>query len=136
MPGQLFGEVAPMDGGPRTATVVTAAPSRVAVLDRRKTQELLRRPDVRLQVAARLARWLRVAQRSAPCTGQWTTLTETERSVAHLATKGFTNRQIGVRLCVSPSTVDAHLRHIYTKLGISSRVELAGRAALAGVVVG
>jgi DNA-binding CsgD family transcriptional regulator len=51
-------------------------------------------------------------------------LTHTERLVADLATRGRTNREIGEALFISPHTVDSHVRHIYAKLGISSRVEL------------
>jgi DNA-binding CsgD family transcriptional regulator len=55
----------------------------------------------------------------------WNSLTESERSVADLVTGGLTNRKVAARLFLSPHTVDAHLRHIYRKLGIASRVALA-----------
>jgi DNA-binding CsgD family transcriptional regulator len=55
----------------------------------------------------------------------WGALTDSERGVADLVAHGLTNRQVGERLFVSPHTVDAHLRHIFNKLGIRSRVELA-----------
>lgn len=52
-------------------------------------------------------------------------LTTSERSVARLVAEGLTNRQIGERLFISPRTVDAHLAHIFRKLGITSRSRLA-----------
>jgi DNA-binding CsgD family transcriptional regulator len=51
-------------------------------------------------------------------------LTDAERGVAAQVATGRTNRQVGAALCLSPHTVDAHLRHIYSKLGITSRVQL------------
>jgi transcriptional regulator of acetoin/glycerol metabolism/DNA-binding CsgD family transcriptional regulator len=54
----------------------------------------------------------------------WSSLTESERSVADLVAGGLTNREAATRLFLSHHTVDAHLRHIYRKLGIRSRVEL------------
>jgi DNA-binding CsgD family transcriptional regulator len=51
-------------------------------------------------------------------------LTDTERGVAAQVATGQTNRQVGAALSLSPHTVDAHLRHIYAKLGITSRVQL------------
>jgi DNA-binding CsgD family transcriptional regulator len=131
--GDLFGEIATIDGGPRTATVVTTAPSRLAVLDRPAMQDLLRRPEVGMGVAARLAGWLRRAQVPNEAAHAWSTLTASERNVAGLVAEGLTNRQIGARLCVSSYTVDSHLRHSFSKLGISSRVELAALAVRAGV---
>jgi DNA-binding CsgD family transcriptional regulator len=55
----------------------------------------------------------------------WSSITESEHSVADLVAEGLTNREVATRLLLSPHTVDAHLRHIYRKLGIRSRVELA-----------
>jgi transcriptional regulator of acetoin/glycerol metabolism/DNA-binding CsgD family transcriptional regulator len=54
----------------------------------------------------------------------WDTLTQAELSVTDLVAEGLTNRQIARRLYVSPYTVDAHLRHIFQKLEINSRVDL------------
>jgi DNA-binding CsgD family transcriptional regulator len=55
----------------------------------------------------------------------WPTLTETERGVAEIIAEGVTNREAAARLYLSPHTIDYHLRQIFRKLGISSRVELA-----------
>ncbi|MGZ0153602.1 LuxR C-terminal-related transcriptional regulator [Kribbella sp. WER1] len=52
-------------------------------------------------------------------------LTDTERSVAELVAAGLTNRETAARLFISPHTVDYHLRHIFRKLDIASRVQLA-----------
>src|SRR5437016_4440496 len=54
----------------------------------------------------------------------WPSLTESEGGVADLVADGLTNREVANRLFLSSHTVDAHLRHIYRKLGIHSRVEL------------
>jgi DNA-binding CsgD family transcriptional regulator len=56
----------------------------------------------------------------------WDGLTPTERSVAAVVAEGATNREAAARLYLSPHTVDFHLRQIFRKLGIGSRVELAG----------
>ena len=52
-------------------------------------------------------------------------LTEHERRVAALVSRGQTNREIAQALTVSPKTVEAHLSRIYRKLGLRSRTELA-----------
>jgi transcriptional regulator of acetoin/glycerol metabolism/DNA-binding CsgD family transcriptional regulator len=58
----------------------------------------------------------------------WKRLTDTEQSVAALAIDGLTNREIGERLFMSRYTVDTHLRSIYRKLGVNSRVALVNAA--------
>jgi DNA-binding CsgD family transcriptional regulator len=64
-------------------------------------------------------------RRRATATFGWESLTDTELSVADLVTDGLTNRQVGEILFMSRFTVDSHLRHIFAKLGINSRVALA-----------
>lgn len=55
----------------------------------------------------------------------WSSLTDSEEKVAKLVAQGLTNRQVATALFVSPHTVDFHLRQIYRKLQVRSRVELA-----------
>jgi DNA-binding CsgD family transcriptional regulator len=55
----------------------------------------------------------------------WASLTDTERRVAHVVAAGVTNAEAARRLCLSRHTVDYHLRQIFRKLAIRSRVELA-----------
>lgn len=52
-------------------------------------------------------------------------LTGAERRVADLAAQGLTNRQIAQALVVSQATVETHLRHVFQKLDIGSRKQLA-----------
>ena len=54
----------------------------------------------------------------------WGSLTQTEGRVAELASEGLTNREIAARMFLSARTVGFHLRHIFRKLDINSRVEL------------
>lgn len=56
-------------------------------------------------------------------------LTASELRVARLAADGLTNREIAERLFVTERTVETHLRHVFQKLDISSRLELPGAFA-------
>jgi DNA-binding CsgD family transcriptional regulator len=67
-------------------------------------------------------------QRKRPTSG-WAALTPTERDVVRLVSEGLANNDIATRLFVSPRTVQTHLTHVYTKLGLSSRVQLVQEAA-------
>ena len=67
-------------------------------------------------------------QRKRPTSG-WASLTPTERDVVGLVSDGLANKDIATRLFVSPRTVQTHLTHVYTKLGLSSRVQLVQEAA-------
>jgi DNA-binding CsgD family transcriptional regulator len=66
---------------------------------------------------------LRVTRAERPATG-WAAMTKSELGVAQLVADGLTNREIAARLFVSPHTVNTHLRHVFAKLGVNSRVDL------------
>uniref|UniRef100_UPI001C5E7965 helix-turn-helix transcriptional regulator n=1 Tax=Nonomuraea rhizosphaerae TaxID=2665663 RepID=UPI001C5E7965 len=59
-----------------------------------------------------------------PATG-WDSLTDTERRISCLIADGWSNRQVAAQMFISAHTVAYHLRHVYRKLQINSRVELA-----------
>lgn len=63
-------------------------------------------------------------RRDRPATG-WASLTPTELEVARVVTEGLSNPQVGARLFMSRGTVKTHLSHIYAKLGVANRTELA-----------
>jgi predicted ATPase/class 3 adenylate cyclase/DNA-binding CsgD family transcriptional regulator len=67
-------------------------------------------------------------QRKRPTSG-WGSLTPTERDVVRLVSDGLANNDIAARLFISPRTVQTHLTHVYAKLGLTSRVQLAQEAA-------
>jgi DNA-binding CsgD family transcriptional regulator len=79
------------------------------------------------QAGVRRAKWSTAAA-AAPTTG-WASLTEAERRVATLISDGHTNKATASALGVSINTVGTHLRAIFAKLGVQSRVQLANRLA-------
>jgi predicted ATPase/class 3 adenylate cyclase/DNA-binding CsgD family transcriptional regulator len=67
-------------------------------------------------------------ERKRPTTG-WASLTPAELDIVRLVSAGLGNKDIATRLFISPRTVETHLTHVYTKLGLASRVQLAQEAA-------
>jgi DNA-binding CsgD family transcriptional regulator len=80
-----------------------------------RVRQLMRRLGIRHKSAARGPRGTRAG---------WRSLTQSELRVVRLVAEGLTNREVASRLFVSPYTVDTHLRHVFTKLDLTSRVEL------------
>ena len=65
--------------------------------------------------------------RKRPATG-WASLTPAELEVVRLVGEGLRNDAIARRLFIAPGTVKVHLSHIFAKLGITTRAELAAQA--------
>jgi DNA-binding CsgD family transcriptional regulator len=78
------------------------------------------------ELGVRLRHW--TTQAGRPSFG-WGSLTDTERRIADLAAQGLSNRQVAARMFLSTHTVAFHLRHVFWKLGVTSRVQLARLAA-------
>jgi DNA-binding CsgD family transcriptional regulator len=83
--------------------------------DLARTEGLLRSAGVRRG---------RRGHRGRPRTG-WESLTASEQAVVDLVAEGLSNPQIGERLFVSRRTVQTHLAHVFAKLDLSSRTQLA-----------
>ncbi len=88
-----------------------------------------------------MSSWARTADRELVAAGErgWrprrdptNLLTAQEVQVAELVARGLTNREIGNELYLSHRTVGSHLYHIYPKLGITSRAQLASLFAQSG----
>ena len=70
--------------------------------------------------------------RGRPSAG-WDALTPAELKVVALVAEGLTNAEIGRRLFISPGTARIHLSHIFAKLDVANRTELAARATARGI---
>ena len=91
----------------------------------------LRRRDEAVRELRRLGhRVLRAA--GDPADGPLAALTAREREIAMLVAAGRTNREVAEQLVLSARTIEAHLRNVYGKLGVRSRVELTRAVERAG----
>jgi DNA-binding CsgD family transcriptional regulator len=86
--------------------------------------------------SATMLRWMKVdppgqGGRKRPTTG-WNSLTPTELQVVELVARGLTNPEIGQRLFIGRGTVKTHVSHVFAKLNVSSRAELAAAASRRG----
>ena len=77
-------------------------------------------PDAHATTIRAVARHPR---RNRPVEG-WPAVTNTERQVALLVAEGLTNAQVGQRMFLSRHTIDFHLRQIFRKLNVHSRVAM------------
>jgi DNA-binding CsgD family transcriptional regulator len=101
----------------RAAESCLAAPARASALE---------------DAGDRLRHWT-LADRPA---FDWDSLTDTGRRVADLVAQGLSNRQVGHRVLLSSRTVAFYLRHIFWRLGVTSRAQLARMAAEQGSLIG
>ena len=90
-----------------------------AIFERLGAWPYLKRTDRELAACGR--RYSRRPETMAP------DLTPQELAVARLAANGMSNKQIARDLFISVKTVEYHLSHVYTKMQLSSRVQLANR---------
>ncbi len=67
-------------------------------------------------------------ERQRPRIG-WASLTPAERDVVRLVAAGHSNAEIGQRLFISANTVKKHLTHVYAKVDVGGRAELAAQVA-------
>ena len=90
------------------------------------------RPGKKARHSPSTTRWPIAARkgggRKRPATG-WASLTPAELEVVRLVGEGLRNDAIARRLFIAPGTVKVHLSHIFAKLGITTRAELAAQAA-------
>jgi DNA-binding CsgD family transcriptional regulator len=84
--------------------------------------EAMARVRSQLRVAGVRVRHWKCANR--PAFG-WGSLTDTERRIAELVSRGLSNREVASQVFLSAHTVAFHLRHIFWKLDVGSRVQLA-----------
>ena len=77
----------------------------------------------------RLQHWTR---EDRPAYG-WESLTDSEQRIVELVAQGLSNRQVASQVFLSPHTVAFHLRHVFWKLNVTSRVQLARLAAEHGL---
>ena len=74
-------------------------------------------------------------ERKRPSIG-WASLTPTELRIVALVAAGLTNPQIAERMFIARGTVKVHLSHVFAKLGVSTRAELAAQATKRGITEG
>ena len=117
----------PRDPVRQPAHDTTVQGLRTALGDRAFTEAWAEGARLSLEEAVAYVRRARGSRRR-PSTG-WGSLTPTELEVVRLVVDGLSNPEIGRRLFMSRGTVKAHLSHIYAKLEVANRTELATRTS-------
>ena len=120
----------PRDPTRRLAHDTTVRGLQAALGDRAFTEAWAEGTRLALEEAVAYVRRARGSRRR-PSTG-WDSLTPTELEVVGLVVDGLSNPEIGRRLFMSRGTVKAHLSHVYAKLGVANRTELATLSSARG----
>jgi predicted ATPase/DNA-binding CsgD family transcriptional regulator len=118
----------------RAAAARTASQARHVLGDDRFTQAWEQGHGLTLDDAVAYAA-RKGGGRKRPAAG-WASLTPAEREVVRLVSAGLRNDAIARRLFIAPGTVKVHLSHIFAKLGITTRAELAAQAAAHDLTAG
>jgi DNA-binding CsgD family transcriptional regulator len=113
----------PRDPARRRAHQATVASLRADLGDRPFRQAWAEGARLTLDDGVAYVRRSRGSRRR-PATG-WASLTPTELDVVRLVVDGLSNPEVGSRLFMSRGTVKTHLSHVYAKLGVANRTELA-----------
>ena len=112
----------------RHADAVTNLEHAVGIYEALGASVVLARAEARLRSFG-----VRRRRRRPPRPRQgWGSVTASEQRVVELVARGLTNVQIAEALFVSRHTVESHVSHVFAKLGIASRAELAARAVARG----
>ncbi|MFC9790078.1 protein kinase [Rhodococcus sp. NPDC127528] len=91
----------------------------------RRGFEAAHREGGSLDLDAAVAYALGEESATPPATGPWAELTRREWQVADLVAEGLTNRAIAARLVISQRTAEGHVEHVLSKLGFTSRAQIA-----------
>jgi ATP/maltotriose-dependent transcriptional regulator MalT len=122
VPGPLAAARARLAEGRALAAAGDRAAARAALIEAEAAFDsfgALRRRDEAVRELRRLGH--RVRRPAGAGAGP---LTAREREIAELVAAGRTNREVATQLVLSERTIEAHLRNVYAKLGVRSRVEL------------
>ena len=117
------------------ATKLEPRPHRPAMTEAHAAEHLQRQADVGLLDPAAVESILRASgQQTKQTVSTVGDLTERETAVLRLLVQGYSNREIGAQLFLSPRTVDHHVAAILGKLGVPTRAEAARAAVDRGIL--
>ena len=131
---QRAGERPLRAGAHRARLTASSLPARAARAEAR-TRAPPRRPLETLRAARRGRPWAERAPAELRASGETARrrdpstldqLTPQELQIARVVAAGASNKQVAAQLFLSPRTIEFHLRHVFAKLGITSRSQLAG----------
>ena len=128
-------EAARAEGHPRSESASLQCESDLAVIRQGLSVEELEaawREGAALSLDEAAAQASKGQTRRGRCANGWASLTDTEQQLAELVAERLTNPEIAERLFISLSTVKTHLSHIYSKLGMTSRKQLAAEVRRRG----
>ena len=131
---QPLGYLAPGFTANRAAAARAASQARKILGEDRFTQAWEQGQELTLDGAVAYAT-RQGGGRKRPATG-WASLTPAELDVVRLVSEGLRNDAIARRLFIAPCTVKVHLSHIFAKLGVTTRTELAAQAASRDLTAG